>query len=107
VGEEGEENWFNKVIEKVIELQRGERKRKINESRYNRWHKEIKEEGIPEYLKKGWGEKRWRRVARFRLGNGMNEGKYWEEEEERLCRLCRVGNVGARMGKMQEMERGG
>jgi len=86
--EKGEENWFNRIIERDIERQRNERKKKITESRYNRWYKEIKGEGIPEYLKKGWGEKRWRRVARFRLGNEMREGRYWEEEENRLCRLC-------------------
>jgi len=45
-------------------------------------------EGIPEYLEKGWGENRWRRVARFRLGNEMREGKYWEGEERRSCRIC-------------------
>jgi len=90
VGEKGEENWFNKIIEMDIELQRRERKKKINESRYNKLYKEIKEEGIPEYLKKGWGKKRWRRVTRFRLGNKMREGRYWEEEEKRLCRLCRA-----------------
>jgi hypothetical protein len=33
-------------------------------------------------------ESRWRRVARFRLGNEMREGEYWEKEEERSCRLC-------------------
>lgn len=53
----------------------------------------VKEEGIPGYLKKV-GEKewwsRWRRMAKFRLGNGIRGGKYWEEEEEekRRCRLC-------------------
>ncbi|KYN09398.1 hypothetical protein ALC57_18503, partial [Trachymyrmex cornetzi] len=34
------------------------------------------------------GVERERRVARFRLGNEMKEGRYWEEEEERKCRLC-------------------
>jgi len=29
-----------------------------------------------------------RRVARFRLENEMNEGKYWEEEKKRRCRIC-------------------
>jgi len=28
------------------------------------------------------------RVARFRLGNEMREGKYWEDEEKRRCRIC-------------------
>lgn len=30
------------------------------------------------------GESRWKRVARFRLGNEMREGRYWEEEEEEI-----------------------
>jgi len=27
-------------------------------------------------------------VARFRLGNEIREGRYWEEEEKKVCRLC-------------------
>jgi len=27
-------------------------------------------------------------MARFRLGNEVKEGRYWEEEKEKLCRLC-------------------
>ena len=34
---------------------------------------EIKNEGLPKYLTKGWGENRWRRIARFRLGNKGKE----------------------------------
>lgn len=43
---------------------------------------------IPEYLKKGWRKKRWRRLAKYRLGNKMRVGRYWEEEERRKCKLC-------------------
>lgn len=39
-------------------------------------------------MKKGWGESRWKKIARFRLGNEVGERKYWEEEERRRCRLC-------------------
>jgi len=70
------------------EKQRRERREKIERSKFNRWYKEVKGEGIPEYLKKGWGESRWKRVARFRLGSEMREGRYWEGEERRKCRLC-------------------
>jgi len=42
-------------------------------------------------LEKGWGENRWKRVARFRLGNETLEGRYWENEEKRMCRLCGGG----------------
>jgi hypothetical protein len=50
---------------KEKEWQRGERWERIRRSRYNNWYKEVKGEGIPGYLKKGWGESRWKRVARF------------------------------------------
>jgi len=30
--------------------------------------------GIPEYLRKNWGESRWQRVAKYMLGNGMRGG---------------------------------
>jgi len=36
------------------------------------------------------GENRWKRVVRYRLGNEMREGRYWEEGEKRRCRLCGV-----------------
>lgn len=38
--------------------------------------KKIKGKRIPGYLKKGWGENRFSRVARFRLGIEMREGCY-------------------------------
>lgn len=39
-------------------------------------------------FKERMGESRWKRVAIFRLGNEMREGRYWKEEEKRRCRLC-------------------
>jgi len=82
------DEWFGELIKKDKEEQRLERKGRIRDSRYNRWYKMIKVEGIPEYLKKGWGESRWRRVLRFKLGNEIGESNYWEEEDKRMCRLC-------------------
>ncbi|KYN20536.1 hypothetical protein ALC57_07111 [Trachymyrmex cornetzi] len=87
---EGEVN-FEEIQERDREMQRMERWEKIRDSRYNMWYGWIKGEGLPKYLNKGWGEERWRRVARFRLGNEVKEGRYWEEEEERKCRLCGSG----------------
>lgn len=40
---------------------------RIEKSKSNKWYQKIKKEGIPEYLKKGWAEGKWRRVIRFRL----------------------------------------
>jgi len=39
-------------------------------------------------MKKEWGECKWKRIIRFRLGNEMKESLYWEEENKRVCRLC-------------------
>jgi len=36
---------------------------------------------MPRYLREKRKEERMIRVARFRLGNEMREGKYWEDEE--------------------------
>lgn len=84
----GDESWFKELEEREKEKQKEERWEKIRDSRYNRWYKVIKGEGVPEYLRRDWGESRWRRVARFRLGNEVKEGRYWEEKEKRLCRRC-------------------
>jgi len=40
------------------ERQREARWEAIRSSRYNKWYKEVKDRGIPGYLKKGWGESR-------------------------------------------------
>jgi len=39
-------------------------------------------------LRKGWGEERCQRIAKYRLGNEMRGGMYWEKDEERKCRMC-------------------
>jgi len=76
------------LFEREKELQRMESWEKIVNSKYNKWYKYVKSEGVPGYLKKGWGESRWKRVARFRLGSNVKGRKYWEGEEKRKCRLC-------------------
>lgn len=68
--------------------QKQERDEKIADSGYNRWYKRIRKNGIPDYLKKGWEETRWSRIARFRLGNEIRERLYWKKEENRRCRIC-------------------
>lgn len=49
------------------------------------------------------GESRWKRVARFRLGNEMREGRYWEEEMQAMWGST-DGNMGARVGGIQGLE---
>jgi len=58
VGDRGEEEEarMEEMARWEREVQRAERWERIRESRYNKWYKEIKGEGIPEYLKKGWGK---------------------------------------------------
>lgn len=57
--EEGEA-CLGEVERKDKEKQRKERWERIRKSRYNRWYKEVKGERIPKYLKKGWGESKWK-----------------------------------------------
>lgn len=75
---------------------------KIEKAKYNRWYKWIREEEVPEYLKKERKEDKWRMVARFRLeGNKMKEGLYWREEERRCKRCGTEEKTGPRIGKMR------
>ena len=74
--------------ERDREVQAQERFERIGKSRWNKWYKEIRTVGLPRYLKEKGKEERLVRIARFRLGNEMREGRYWEREEERRCRLC-------------------
>jgi len=64
-------------------MQKEERWEKIKKAKYNRWYGWINGKGIPIYLRKSWGERRYRRIARFRLWNEMKKGRYWKGEEER------------------------
>jgi len=86
-----EEARFQELEEKDKEMQKEEKWERIRKARYNKWYGLVKGEGVPAYLEKGWGESRWRRVVRFRLGNEMKEGRYWEEEDKRMCKLCGGG----------------
>ncbi|XP_071650744.1 uncharacterized protein [Temnothorax longispinosus] len=86
--EGGEELEEEKLEKKERDKERQERMEKIVGSKYNRWYKSIRKDGIPDYLMKGWEEARWNRIARFRLGNEVREGLYWENEEDKKCRMC-------------------
>jgi len=84
-GRSQKERIFEDVIWKDKEEQRKERWENIREAKSCRWYKEVKGEGIPEYLKKGWGENRWKRIARWRMGNEIKEGRYWKETRKKIC----------------------
>lgn len=64
------------MVDREKRMQRKGRWEKIRGSKYNRWYKDIEKEGISEYLKSGWKKSRRRRIARFRLRNEMEEGRY-------------------------------
>ena len=61
---------------------------KIDESRYNRWYKEIIGSKIPEYLKGRKMVKNIRIVARLRCGNIEKVSRYWLKDKEKMCELC-------------------
>lgn len=46
------------MIREGKKIDRRERWRSIIDSNYNKWYNDIKGEGIPGYLKKGWGKSR-------------------------------------------------
>jgi len=54
--------------------------------------------GTPRYLREKRKEERMIRV-RFRLGNEMKEGKYWEDEGKRKCRICGCMREGEGRGR--------
>lgn len=76
------------VIERERRWQKQKRWEKIRSSRFNRWYGRVKGKGVPEYLKRDWKDERKQRVAKFRLGDGMRGGRYWEEKGGRRCRVC-------------------
>jgi len=73
-------------MEKVERKEKGERQRKINESKYNETYKNILTEELPKYLK--GRRKRKDRSLIARCGNEIRGGQYWRKEEDRRCRIC-------------------
>ncbi|EFN75876.1 hypothetical protein EAI_03061 [Harpegnathos saltator] len=86
--EKGEGLRGEEIKSRERRKQEEERWERIRESRHNEGYGKVKGKGVPGYLKMGWEEKRWRRIARFRLGCELRGGRYWEEEEKRRCRMC-------------------
>lgn len=59
---EERKEWSGKLVREGREKDWRERWEKIKESKFNKWYKEVKGKGIPEYLKKSWGKvggERW------------------------------------------------
>lgn len=88
----GEEGIWVEIVQKIIERikakEKEERRKRIEESKYNEVYKYIITEKKPEYLR-GKKKKRDRNlIAKYRCGNEMKGGQYWKEESERKCRIC-------------------
>lgn len=75
-GKEEREMLWERIKGRELQRQRLEREKGILESRYNNCYMLIREDVLPEYLDKGKKEKKWRKVARYRLGNEMRGGRY-------------------------------
>lgn len=87
--------------------QREEREEKIREAKYNKWYKIVKEEQVPEYIREDKKEEKWRRIARFRMGNVMREGRYCVRVERERREVMQgmwkgKGGMGTCIGKMRE-----
>lgn len=67
--------WYGDIKKWERQRQKGERWRSMVNSEYNKWYKEVESEEVPSYLKKSWGESRWTRVARFKLGCEVKKSK--------------------------------
>lgn len=46
---------YGEIERRERQLQREERWERIRRSEFNKWYGRIKSEGVPEYLRKGWG----------------------------------------------------
>ncbi|XP_024883228.1 uncharacterized protein LOC112461981 [Temnothorax curvispinosus] len=84
------EGWssIEELTERDRDIQIQEKDERIRESRYNKWYKEVIESRRPEYLERKGKEQSMIRIARFRLGNEMRSGRYWDTIEKTSCRIC-------------------
>ncbi|XP_068975997.1 arginine and glutamate-rich protein 1-like [Bombus flavifrons] len=90
-GDRQERMIANQIMEERGKRETEEREKRIRESKYNRYYRNIAKEGLPKYLE---GKMKWQdrsMVARFRCGNETRAREHWKEEEERRCRLCKKG----------------
>ena len=81
-----------KIVQKIMEDERRregeERKKRIEESKYNIHYKDIRTEKLQEYLRGRRRKKERNGIARYRCGNETKGSQYWRGEEERKCRIC-------------------
>lgn len=88
--EEGEtKEAIKQMMEDIKRKEKETTSGKINESKYNKIFKDIWLEEKPGYLKGKKKKKERSLIARYRCGNEIKGGHYWEDEEERKCRICK------------------
>lgn len=85
----GNEEVWGKIEWKEKKRQKKERVKKIRKAKYNGWCKAVMENQIPRYISERRKEERWRRVARFRMGNEMK--KKSTEERGKAVQGIRLG----------------
>ena len=78
---------YEEIEKRDREQQVIERWGKIEESKYSKWYKVVKKKGLPKYLEKGWGQRRWTRIARFRLGNEVKMYVLRKKGEQKMQNL--------------------
>lgn len=88
VREVGFEELMKIVLERNESKEKEERRRKIEEARYNRNYKNVITENLPRYLTERRKRKERSLIARYRCGNECKGNQHWREEEEKVCRLC-------------------
>lgn len=76
-------------MEEIRKKEKERRRKKIEESTYNREYKRLIKEERPEYLSRRMKNRDRKTIARFRCDNEVREREYWKEEEEKLGRLCK------------------
>lgn len=72
--------WKDEELEEWDKkMQKEQRWERIRKRKFSRWYRKVKGEGLPKYLEKGWGRvgvSRWKRIAKYRLGNEVRKKRY-------------------------------
>jgi len=76
------------IVEKIRKKDKEERRKRIEESRYNDSYKNVVTEELPKYLRGRKRKKERIMIARYRCGNEMKGNQHWLKEEDRKCRMC-------------------
>ena len=86
--EEEVEKIVREMLERIRRKEEDERRKKIEEFKYNTKYKDVMTEEMPRYLQGRKKKKDRITIARYRCGNEWRGGQHWREEEEKMCRVC-------------------